>query len=261
MSKKQKPQVTTQQTTMDPMVTAAQRNLLDTGQSILAPYLASGNNGYGVAGFTPDQQAAFQNIRDRMAHGGGGITAGDVEGWLNPYTRNVVDTTNQALRDESGRTLNDIRARAAAASSFGGSGSRGALLEARESEALDKAIAASTAQLMAQGYDRATATAQANHALQTSSLEALLGIGNQQQQQRQTELDVPLMALERLRALTPQQYGSTTTTTAPPPATPSPLEQILGLGMQVAKLPMGGGSAGTSVGGAVLRKLFFPTGA
>jgi hypothetical protein len=242
MSKKQKPQVTTQQTVMDPMVTAAQRNLLESGQDILAPYLQSGTSGYGVAGFTPDQAAAFQGIRDRMAHGAGGMTAGDVEGWLNPYTRAVVDTTNQALRDESGRTLNDIRARTAAASSFGGSGSRGALLEARENEALDKAVAATTAQLMAQGYDRATATAQANHALQTSSLQALLGIGNQQQQHRQTELDVPLTALQRLAAITPQQYGSTVTKTEPPPQTPTPLESVLGLGMGLAKLPMGADS-------------------
>ena len=59
MSKKQKPVVTTQQNTVDPMVSQMQSYTMDRTKNILQPYLESGNNGYGVAGFNADQNTAF----------------------------------------------------------------------------------------------------------------------------------------------------------------------------------------------------------
>lgn len=268
MSKKQKPVVTTTNSTFtpDPMVQAAQKNLLTQGQDILDPYLKAGTSGYGVAGFNPDQNTAFQGVRDNLTSamaGGGGINGEDISKFLNPYTRDVVDTTNQTLRDQNDITLNGIRARAAAGSSFGGSGSRAALQESGANEALGKTIASTTAQLMAQGYDRATATALASRQMETSTkqsaLQAMLGIGNQQQQLAQTQMDVPLTAIQRLQALTPQQYASTTngTTTAPPPQGPSALQSILGLAGTLGGAALGG-PMGASLGGSLFGGLAAP---
>jgi hypothetical protein len=272
MGKSSKPQVTTQSGNstqimqMPAYVQEAQQNLLGTGQSILAPYLNAGTSGFGVAGFNNDQQTAFQGVRDNYANamaGGGGIGGADIQKFLNPYTQNVVDTTNQTLRDQNDITLNGIRARTAAASSFGGSGSRGALQESEANRNLGNTIASTTAQLMAAGYDKATATALASKQMEQSTreraIQALTGTGTAQQSLAQTQLDVPRTALQQLLALTPQQYGSTTmgqsnsTTVGPPPQSPSPLQQLLGTGLSIAGMGTGGG---TTLGGGLLSKLF-----
>jgi hypothetical protein len=70
------------------------------------------------------------------------------------------------------------------------------------------------------------------------AIQALLGIGGQQQQLAQSNLNVPLQYLQALAALTPQNTGGTQTTTAPNTAQ-SPLQTLLGIG--------------TSLGGAALR--------
>jgi hypothetical protein len=245
MSKKQKPVVTTQQNTVDPMVSRMQQYTMDQTKNILAPYLNSGNNGYGVAGFNNDQTSAFQGIRGQV----GGMTPADVQGWMNPYISNVVDTTTGRIQRQGDEALNAIRARQAAGSAFGGTGARSALQMAKTQEGTQRQIAETTAQLMAQGYDRATATALSNEALQTSALQGVLGIGNQQQELEQRKLDVPLNALKMLQASTPQQYSSTSTTTQPNTA-PSPFQQVLGLAGTIGGAFLGG-PMGAQIGGGL----------
>jgi hypothetical protein len=249
MSKKQAPQVTTQQNTVDPMVSRMQSYTMDQTKNILAPYLNSGNNGYGVADFTTDQNTAFAGIRERLGHGGGGITPGDVQSWMNPYQSAVVDATTGRIQRQGDQALNAIRARQAAGSAFGGMGARSALATAETQRNTQQQIADTTAQLMAQGYTQAQATALANHALQGQSLQALLGAGNQQQQLAQTKLDVPLKALTMLQQSTPQQYSSTQTTTTPSTA-PSPMQQVLGLAGTLGGAFLGG-PMGASIGGSL----------
>jgi hypothetical protein len=262
MCKSQKPtvQTTNQQTVMPEYVQAAQKNLLSTGQNILSPYLNAGTSGYGVAGFN----TAFQGARDMFQsaqNGGGALNPADITKYLNPYTQNVVDTTNQNLRDQNDITLNGIRARAAAGSSFGGSGSRAALMETAANKDLGNTIASTTAQLMASGYDKATATAMASQqqdlAYRSSTLQQLLGTGTAQQELEQTKNDVPLKALQNLLAITPQQYGSSTTgtTTTTGQQGPSALQTILGGGLSILGMGTGGGLAGTTVLGSLLNKL------
>lgn len=250
MSKKSKPQIqySTQTTTMPDYVVESQKNLLGSGQRILDPYLNAGTSGYGIAGFNQDQQDAFQGVRDIQ----GGLDPESIQKFLNPYTRDVVDTTNATLRDENDRTLNQIRAKTAAGSSFGGSNSRGFLMEAEANRHLGQQQAATTAQLMANGYDKATATAITSHGLQQEGLQALLGIGNQQQQQEQSELDVPLNALTRLAAITPQQYGSTTTGQS---VTTGGQQQASGLQTVLGGLLSLGGMKGTD-GASIASNLF-----
>jgi hypothetical protein len=223
MSKKQKPLVTTQQNTVDPMVSEMQRWTMGHAQNILGDRFNQGT-GAGVADLNADQRSAFEGIRGQV----GGMTPQDVQGWMNPYISNVVDTTTGRIQRQGDEALNAIRGRQAAGSAFGGMGARGALQAARTQEGTQRQIAETTAQLMAQGYDRATATALSNEGLQTSALQGLLGIGNQQQQHQQMRLDAPLRHLQIAQGMTPQQYSSTSTTTQPNTA-PSPLQQALGL--------------------------------
>lgn len=79
---------------------------------------------------------------------------------LNPYTQDVLDPTIARMRRELGQTQAQIGARNASAASFGGS--RAALQSAEANRAFGDQVALTTGQLMAQGYDRATATALAN---------------------------------------------------------------------------------------------------
>jgi hypothetical protein len=252
MGNKSNPQVTTTQNTVDPMVSQMQQHTLDTARDVLDPYLKK--PGYGVAAFNADQQNAFGQVRDLA----GGITPGNIQSWMNPYVSNVVDTTTSRMQQEADRNLAAIRARGAAGSAFGGMGARSAFAENRATQGSQQQMAEMTAKLMAQGYDQATATAITNQGLKGQAAQAILGIGNQQQQLEQTKLDQPLMALDRLHKYTPQQYSSTQTTTTPPPQGPSPLQQALGiagtLGGAFLGGPMGaslGGSLGSMLGGGI----------
>jgi hypothetical protein len=204
MGKSSKPQVTTQsgnsmQVMQMPAVCAGgAAEPLGTGQSILSPYLNAGTSGYGVAGFNNDQQTAFQGVRDNYANamaGGGGIGGADIQKFLNPYTQNVVDTTNQTLRDQNDITLNGIRARTAAASSFGGSGSRGRCRRARPTRTSATRWRPRPRSLWRRGTTEATATALASKQMDTAArqqaIQGLLSAGSGQQALEQTKLDVP----------------------------------------------------------------------
>jgi hypothetical protein len=145
--------------------------------------------------------------------------------------------------------LNALRGRTAAGSAFGGTGARGALAEAKTIEGVNRNIAEAAASLQAQGFDKATAMAVAQHGLQGESLQAMLGIGNQQQQHEQYKLDKPLQALQMLQQATPQQYSSTTTSTQPNTA-PSPFQQVLGLAGTIGGAFLGG-PMGAQIGGGL----------
>jgi hypothetical protein len=233
MGQKAQPQVTTQQMTVDPMVSRMQQYTFNEGRKILEPRFRNPQDF--IAGFNQDQTNAFQGVRDLQ----GGITPGDVQGWMNPYVSNVVDTTTSRMRQEADRNLAGIRARGAAGNAFGGMGARSAFAENRAMATNQQQMAEMTAKLMAQGYDQATATAITNQGLRSSATQALLGIGNQQQQQAQSVLDAPLKPLAIAQGLTPQQYSTTSTTTQPAPQQASPLQQALGLGLSVFGGPIG----------------------
>jgi hypothetical protein len=246
MAKKQKPLVTTQQsnasTTVDPMVSDMQRFTLGHAQSILNPYL-TGGAGYGVAERTGAQDDALEAVkRFAYANGGGGVTADDITAQINPYRKEVVDVATSGIQRDTDRALAQIRGRRAAGSAFGGVGARAALESAETRAAGTRQIAETTAQLMAQGYDRATATAIANKELQSNALKMVTGAVDAEQEQRQRELDAPLRALQLAHNVTPQQYSSSSTgtqTTTAPNTAPTPLQQMLGLGLSVFGGPIG----------------------
>jgi len=128
--------------------------------------------------------------------------------------------------------------------------------QARQQTSLANQSAANNASLQQAAYDQAVALANPSLNLQTAqltdalkgtnqsqeltALQALLGIGNQQQQQAQNVIDTPFTALQRLAALTPQVYDQTSSTTQPGT---SPLQSILGLGLSIAGMPVAGGGS------------------
>lgn len=204
MGKQAKPATSTSQPPA--WVQGAQQNMLQTGQNVLQPYFAQGN-------WNPDQTAAFQQVRDYaqnpMQAGWSPATAATGQAatseaaqaqaaqaaaaqalgaqldptayraFLNPYTQSVVNTTLKTARADQAQQLNAIRARQAVGSAFGGSGSRAALESATARDAFNRTNEATVAQLMAQGYDRATASAMAN--AQMAQQTNLANAGYQQQ--------------------------------------------------------------------------------
>jgi hypothetical protein len=238
MSKSGPPQVstTTSNNTPPAYVQAAQQNLLNTGQNLAAPFTQDAP-AFGVAGFNPDQTAAFDlarygaqsayttprpiaapdfspNLRfapdatETSAMFAGpsataayapanpatlGTATASLAGpssqasallsgpasqatsrdaiaaqtdpnaykqFLNPYTQDVVDTSNAELRRQHGITQADISAKMASGAAFGGS-REGVRAGEADRAFLDKS-GSMTAQLMSQGYDKAVAQAMAD---------------------------------------------------------------------------------------------------
>lgn len=99
----------------------------------------------------------------------------EIQQHMNPFIGSVVDSTLNTMRREKNRASADIGAKAAAAGSFGGS------REAVQRSLLDRnfgdQVSQTTSQLMAHGFDRATANALAN-----AQMRQQTGLANQQAQ-------------------------------------------------------------------------------
>lgn len=206
-----KPQQSTTKEELPPYVQDAQKHLIATGQRLTDPFLQYAP-AYATAGFNPDQMMGFDLSRGMAetafstptpwlsgsaaqatgaymppaALSGGAassaaqVTPGEISQFLNPYTGAVVDTTLNTMRREYDRNNAGIGARAAAAGAFGGSGA--AIERAQLARSFGDQVASTTAQLMAAGYDKATATAMANAQMrqQTEMSNAQLAQNNGQ---------------------------------------------------------------------------------
>jgi hypothetical protein len=165
-----------------------------------------------VAGFTPDQQAAFNQIRGGIAspyineaagyaRAGAGDISGNIENYYNPYVDQVVDATQRDFDVQNQRQQSGIVGDARMRGSLGGD--REAVAQALTAEAQSRVQSPIMANLRSQGYNTALSAAQneAARSLQTSGImgnlgqlaytdtSALLGIGGQQQQNQQGVLD------------------------------------------------------------------------
>lgn len=174
-----------------------------------------------VAGFTPDQLAAFQGIRDIQGasapflqqaqqfalQGGSPITGQQIAGYQDPYQQAVADAYERRSREMGERDVEALRSTAIKQGAYGGD--RAALSEAalRAEQGMnrDKFIA----DLMSKGFSQSLAAAQADRtAAQTgATLEAGLGraaqtlpleaagalgqVGAAQQQLEQQKLVIP----------------------------------------------------------------------
>jgi hypothetical protein len=287
MGSQAKPQT---QTVQPPQwVQGAQQNMLGTVQNAISPFLTP-------QAFAPnaDQAAAYSMLRTNAANppsvapvnftaaNPAQLGSTEYRSFLNPYTQDVVKTTMATAQADQERQLNEIRARAAAGSAFGGSGSRAALESSNARDAFNRTNESTVAQLMSRGFDAATASALANAQMRqqaniynsqganaTAQFNANLGLrniglgqeainnlmqaGNQQYDMAfKSQYGIPMQAVGTLASAIPNSYGTKTTTSAP--QGPGTLQQMLGLAGTLGGAYLGGpmgGMIGETAGNAV----------
>jgi hypothetical protein len=109
-----------------------------------------------AAGLQPVADAAAASIdrggvRDLSA---GSFLGGDVSAYMNPYIRQVIETTMTDLNRQRDIQRQADNARAVQAQAFGGS--RQAVAEAQTNETFNNTMASTLANLYSQGFDRAS---------------------------------------------------------------------------------------------------------
>jgi hypothetical protein len=232
---------------------------------------------YGIAGFNPDQTKAFDltrgtalqygvdNTSDLLKNLQNGSTVTPASSQaatidtnrigqlMNPYLQTVGKNAIDSMRDEYQNADASLAAKYADSSAFGGSGE--ALARGQVARGYQKDVGDMMAQLMAQGYDQASAQAlaeaqmqqqtnlsnaqmqqeaslsNANNAInvantssnimtadqarQLAAISALLGVGQTQQGLTQQSLDMPWTALQRLASIVPSVYDYECSSTQP----------------------------------------------
>jgi lysozyme len=175
--------------------------------------------GYNVAGLAPQQQQAFQQIgelqggyqpyidaaRGYTEAAGGPISQEAIQGYMNPYTEDVVNATMANLAEQQRLDQRNVVGNAITQGALGGGMVKAAQAELARKQGL--ATGQTLADLRAGGYDRALAAAQADalrsmgvgqqmaglgqmqQSLGLEGAQALYGAGAAQQQQAQNELD------------------------------------------------------------------------
>lgn len=245
-----------------------------------------------VAGFNPDQQAAFGMARGTAKEFGAGNTGNEAfqallgqgiispDAWkehMNPYLDTVGRSAVNDMRREHDNTQAQLSARYAARGGLGGSGE--GFARARLAREYNEAVPGVVANILAGGYDRAQGVAAQNaqNALaaaglydrnRTSELDRQMGAtgllgsaGATQQQHSQRKIDAPYEYTSWFQGFIPQVYDynqstwgvqDTRGTQSTPNKSPSLFQQLLGAGLTVAGLPT---STGGSVGGNLLSSL------
>lgn len=92
--------------------------------------------------------------------GSGAITSKDVNQWINPYTKQVLDPTIKTMRRELDKTKAGYSAKDASSAAFGGA--RQALRDTEADSAYADDVASTTGDLYSKAYNNAVDTALAN---------------------------------------------------------------------------------------------------
>lgn len=224
-----KPATTTTSTAPPPEVMAAYQALLARATPLAdTPYQQY--TGARVAGFSGDQNAAFQTVRDAQGVaqpyidqatgyatiGANPITGAQIANYQNPYQEQVIDATMADFNTQNARQLSDVRGNAALRGALGGN--RVAVAEALAGEQQNRTQSPILANMRAQGWNSALGAAQAdrgaaaqgaytfgnlgNQALTTNltGATAQYGMGAQQQALDQAGLNVPYQNFQEARA-------------------------------------------------------------
>lgn len=210
------------------------------GQMALAQNMGNlGPQEYSIAGFTPDQQQAFDYARRTASQFGPGsagsqavaddlaqarIGANDWKEHMNPYLDTVGRAAVNDMRREHENAQASMSARYAARGGLGGSGE--GFARARATRGLNEAVPGVIGNIMAGGYDRAQNVAAQNAQLalqragarsssetadlqrQLASTGALAQAGSAQQALAQRSLDLPHEALQRIASYVPQVHNN-----------------------------------------------------
>lgn len=188
---------------------------------------------------------------------GGPVSGEDAMALANPFLQSVGRDTVNSMRSERDNSSAQIGARNANAVAFGGSGA--ALERAQLDRGYGENVGRTINSILGQGYDRGMQLAEGNanremsaavgansaandtQSRQRYALQDLLGYGNMAQGQAQKQLDIPWTAMQRYQSLQPGAQVSTQ-----PDTSPGWLQQLLGVGLSLAGMPV---DAGGSVGG------------
>jgi hypothetical protein len=247
-----------------------------------------------VAGLTPLQQAAIQRGMagvgsfqpllqagsDILGMGVGALMPGASDAFMNPFVDQVIDQNLRDVQRQGDIARQQIANQAVTAGAFGGS--REAIANQELQRNLADTFARQSAGLRAQAFESAQdraqkaselftkagiATAGLGEAAQAANLrdiQLLSGLGGQEQQQQQAELDAlrqtslqqqfePFQRLSFMSDIfrgVPSQQTTLTTKTAPDP---SRLSQVAGIGTGLLGLASafggGGGGLGSILGG------------
>lgn len=186
MGKSSGPQTTIQKTELPPWLNeAAQENLRIAGELAQRPYQPY--TGSTVAGFSPEQQQAFQMAQQNVGSYMPALTAGmgaaaqsafytpqqvaaqtmpqgDIGAYMNPYLSEVEQRATANAESALQRQLNQIAGQASQARAFGGS--RQGIAEGVAAAEAARGIGDLSAQLRAQGYTQAQQIMQADQARQ-----------------------------------------------------------------------------------------------
>lgn len=203
MSFKKGSSQSTQSTSFPDYVTNAQRGLVTAAGGLATPFIKPSNAA--LAGQNADQQKAAELARQQamgafgtdyssdIAKAGGGysaaqlggpatftpyeVTGEDIQGEMNPYLETVGRQTLAEM--DRAKTAADARigARAASGVAFGGSGP--ALERAQLQRSYGEQVGGTINDLMAQGYDRATALAMQKAAMRNAAEQANVNAANQ----------------------------------------------------------------------------------
>lgn len=238
-----------------------------------------------TGGFTPDQQQAFQGIRNLAGASdpafGASSTAlsssmvpthSTVGAYMNPFQQNVIDTMMDTMQEQNQRQQQGVIGNAIAKGAFGGNRIGVAQAElARQQKLADNQTLAG---LMSQNYTQGLGAAQADKQAQLQAAQQYAGLGQTQMQTGLAQTGAQLGAGTQQQQFDYQQYlnklafpyqqgswlasiagglapsaGGTTTETKPQGNIWS---QLLGAGLGVASLFNRGGEVPKRAPGGVI---------
>tara|TARA_R110000868_G_scaffold12098_10_gene58642 strand:- start:100 stop:4542 length:4443 start_codon:yes stop_codon:yes gene_type:complete len=180
-----------------------------------------------VAQFNEQQLKGVQGINDVA---GMGAVYENVDKYLNPYTKNVADTTRAQLEQANEQAQSGALGTAVQSGAFGGD--RAGVAAANLSNQQNLAMGSTMANIYNQGYTQAIDTSMNDRNRMLGVAGAQLGAGTQMQQTEQAGIDAlinqfqqeqgyPFQVAQFLANIamgTGALSGSTTTTTQPAPA-------------------------------------------
>jgi len=167
---------------------------MDVAKEGYVPY-----TGTRLAGFTPDELAAFEKVREQQGIAGlqqeqaytaataaGAPAIGGVGQYMTDYQQRVADIAARQMREKSLQQQQDIAAQAVGAGGL--DSSRFAILEAEREKALTQGLGDLYATAQAQAYETALQASQADKAQQLKSAEMMSTIGSRGQLGRQADV-------------------------------------------------------------------------
>jgi len=179
-----------------------------------------------VAGFSPDQLAAFEATRGLVGETQAFSPVGqlqklaqaplDISGFMSPYQEAVIDPALRGIQERQDIAQQQAQEAALKSGAFGGS--RGTILESEAQRPYIQAAADTEAALRESGYQQALQAAQQQQGFQSGllgdlygqqlqGLGFLSGIGGQQQALQQQALDASRGEFERALAFPAQQLA------------------------------------------------------